>query len=418
MSPTAHGARPARWGALACAATLVTSPALAHGPAPAIIGVAAAGAEGPRVLRLSVGMALRAPDGWRFLCSAAWGGPTAPLASSGDGETTWIATSGRVRELSAGVVGGDGGPDGSSVLAMAATGGATFALARTDGGAALWRLGAPAPVWEGQGAWTGLSAEGGRLAMARTADDGLHVLTLSASGGEEGEAVFPGVSPGATPSLRAAGGALYVLLREGAAQDLSRVDGDALVPVVVGSDVVLGPVSAPGGAVVVVGGVLGALAGDAVEPRDASRAWTCLAEGAGGSWACAQRDLFEVGAAGVAGPVASIGELLPPDWSTVPSAAVADCGAEWTDLVVDAALELAQDAEDAVGGAGGAEDAADGGAAPGGPVGDAPPGASGCAASGGQAPPLLWALLAASAVIRRRIPRRSAGPSARAGGSR
>lgn len=347
------------------------SGALAHGPAPAVIGVAAGGAEGPRVLQLSAGLAVRDDLGWRYLCGSAWGGPEAPPAVSGDGETTWIAAEHGLRTLTGGVVADAGGAvDAATAVALASSGGAAWALARRDGESWLWRLGGDAPLWhDPDPTWTGFVAHGGGFAVARVGADGLHVLTLSAVGVAQGESVFADVGSEATATLRSAAGALFVLLRDGVAQDLRRVDGDALVAVANSDGPVLGPVTAGDGAVLVIGGALLRLEVDVAALLDATHTYTCLAEAGGQAFACAQRDLYVVGDDGVMGPVASVGDVLPPAWASLAPSTSGECEAEWSDFASEAALPRVLPASDV------ASDAA--GPGPG----------SGAAASGDSAAP-------------------------------
>ncbi|GMV38611.1 MAG: hypothetical protein AMXMBFR64_03270 [Myxococcales bacterium] len=357
---------------------LLSAPAWAHGPSPAIIGVAAAGEGGPQVLQLSAGLATRGPDGWTWLCGAAWGGPPSPLAASSDGATTFVAAADGLRAITGTSVSEPVLPDVNAATALVLDAGAhVWALTRQGGATRLWRVGTSAPVWESpDGTWTGFALHDGHPVVGRVAADGLHVLTIAVDGAEVGEATLP-ASPGATVTLRSAG-ALYAVLRTGSTSELARVDA-SLVSLATDKGAIHGPVLAGGSAVVVIGGELRTISGDETVPWDAARTYTCLARAGGEAFACAQKELFAVADA-VTGPVVTLATLLPPPEALVPEAQRESCQSQWSHFASEAGVPPDPGTDDATAAA---------------PTGD-----EGCAASTGGA--TRWAALLGLLVVRRR----------------
>lgn len=335
-------------------AVLVWSAAdgLAHGPAPAIIGLAG-GAERPDLVRLSVGLAERVDDGWRWVCPAVWGTPDAPpVAPLGDGAL--VVADDVVGTLRAGAAFTPSELDlrGDDLLrALEHYAGSALALWWTDDGSRVVRIGvgdaggvgptqlSSTEVGATTERWQTVTVDpAGTTIAARTTPDSLIVDAVDGSARWSFE-----LAGGATPELRTAGDALFVTL-DGERSDLVELRGERADVRLSSPARIHGPVRLGSGvdsaSWVATDGGLWRLIESPTRLGDARR-WTCLqATDSGRAYACTQLALYELLESGPAEqPYFALHDVGPPDMTRVPESARIACEAEWADFASDAGLE-------------------------------------------------------------------------------
>lgn len=367
---------------LALAGAALPGLALAHGPAPATLGVPEGASGAPDVLRLATGFAYADPAPghaarWRFMCPAAWGGDGAPVAVAGeagvwalgpDGARAWDGASwsdvvalplGQVRDL---------------VHAR----GQAWVLVGRDGALALRALDGAAELALDEPWATAAGVERG-FALARVDGDEAVVAWVGERGEELARArVDLGVS-GASVSLEATGVRLFLSVRQRTGYRLIDVtedgpgEGDGAARMELFSYGPLGgPVEWRGQTWVVREGELTEVGVDALEALEAPRRYTCLASSGAGPLACSVEGAHVLtGPGGEAEQVFAWSDLYPPRQADVPRGAWPSCLAQWLDLANHQGLDPAPP-EDAAPPAPGDEPSAACQSAPGRPVGGGP----------------------------------------------
>jgi hypothetical protein len=323
-----------------------TSTAHVVGPETGILGVVTCDEDGPSILRLTEGLAVRDGERWWYVCPALVGMDALPLAEAAPGGDSWVvgATSlftlrpdGTLEER------GPGLPDPSRVVALASGDSHVFALELRAEGSTVHRLSASGstPILKGTDPWSLLAAGAGRLYLGRSESAGLDVLTVSSQGTELDRAFVPLDLASAVTRLRPAGEALFVSVR--------RENGDSL-HVLSGSDAgalaspspIWGPVATEEGTLwIATGGRLGRLDGSTVSEVSTAERITCVDEHAGHAYACAETRLYGLTEAGLGGQIADLSSLDAPA-GTPPGPEGAQCGAQWErfreDLIAAGAL--------------------------------------------------------------------------------
>lgn len=349
--------RLARVALLGAAAVALPGAALAHGPAPAVLGALGGGADDLDLVRLSEGFAQRDPDtsAWRYVCPARWGGLATPLAAmDSEGETYLIAEAG-VFALSRL---GDVTPALADTLRgdlfardAIGAGGLAIALYGTAEAAELVRLDDPGDSFVGSlGAhYQRLSVDGAGLVLGARTESGIGLAWVSLEGAVTREWDLPLAEPdqsaGAPKLVPAQGGALIRLpTRDGVA--LYRLDeeptgGPALRPLVQLEGSAHGPVTLDGEVLLAWNRRLQRVdEGGALHELPTDEPITCL-EAAGGSvFACSQRALYAVTEGGRRlEPVFALDWLEAPLDTDTDDGVAAACRAEWLDFASDGGLD-------------------------------------------------------------------------------
>lgn len=332
--------------------------ALGHGEIPAMLAVAMEDpADGPQVLRLTVGLAAReaGAERWHWLCPALWGGPPSPLTGGTPESGTILGGGSDALRLVDTALTPLATPELMSTrvrdLAVDRGGGTVWILAASsDSPTALWRVegGVPRRVLSLADSWHDMTVHGDRLVLVRPDDIGAIVLGTIAVDSPQAPALsYPtGLALGA-PGVRSDGEALYVTLRVGSDHELYRIDEatwEATRVHRVDDASIDGPVRQPDGAILITaGGALLRLGADGTSAVvDDTRTWTCLGERlsgpAGSAWGCTRESLFAVDALGAVTEVVTLGGLAAPSTEGLSFADGLRCEAEWLDFRADAGL--------------------------------------------------------------------------------
>ena len=311
---------------------LLAIAALAHGPPPHAVGVAAGDSDGPVFVRLTEGGAQRADDGWVFACPALWGSvPDLPFGRA-PGATAWLHGAFDLVHLSPeGITEAQGVPELSVLELVDVARGVdtSWALRRLDAGTELWRVEPAERVWSGSGRATSLVAEGDAVFVAELDGDRLDIVEVSTSGDEQSRTRWAeGVDY--TPGLRRSGGELFLAERRVGDHVLLGPDGSV---VTTSEDEILGPVQG----LVVRDFLLHQLVDGALVRTTEDAFVSCLEEVAGTVYACVFPDLYAVDvASGTLGEaVFRMDDLVEPRWDRVPEAMMMDCDVEWRRIAID-----------------------------------------------------------------------------------
>ena len=342
----------------ALAALSLPVAALAHGPAPAVLGLPEGASLDDGVVRLSTGLAVRAASQrWSFLCSAAWGGPGAPLAVTGAEGRVWVVGEGRVTSL-----------DGEREEARAAD---VRDVAHAFGEAWLLESDALRSLDSGrrvdlQERFESVAGFGEWVALVRRDDAGVIVEWRDEEGALAQRETHEDLAEAVSVTLRSDGQGLVLALvlpdayqlrwlappetlpadapRDARAEGalLSVVGGDILAPTRLD-----GPVRIGDATWVAAEGSLWSLESDGFSPGDASlpTGVTCLQPARDGLAVCTQTALTHVTSSDprpsahleltdLRGPRAS--DIAPDAWSS--------CQAEWLDFARHAGLPAGHDA--------------------------------------------------------------------------
>lgn len=335
-------------GRLLLGLLLATMPALAsaHGDPAAVVQVVAADTDGPRVIRLTEGLAIKLGGEWTYVCPNLFGLGSIFLALSADGERTWVVGADDLMTLEAdGTVAARGEPHlaSDSVLALAASERDVYALRFAARGTEVFRLAASGSerIAQVRERFATMAVAGsGALYLARAEDDRLHVLFLSDSGEETSREVFDLDLAGAVPRLRVASEKLFVQVVRPAGFELFHLErnetgadrkGDAQ-SLFAGSERIYGPIAGPDGTTwASVDPVLYSLGSDlTLEPHEAPASVTCVDSRGGRAFACAQASLYELEPGGLGKRVMALESLSPPPRAHPALVGSERCGHEWT----------------------------------------------------------------------------------------
>jgi hypothetical protein len=357
----------------------------AHGLPPAAVAIVAQDEQGPRIVRLTAGLALRQADGaYRYVCPALWGDadslpayalpdqPAVVLSSTG----LWLLQS-------------DGNatrhPDALAegyALDLAAQGGKLFVLRSVERtGSEIIQVSATqvTRIWRDAQLWTSLTAGADFLAVARlTEGDRLAQRKLTPDG--RGLSDAEAAAPAGTVNVlaRAAGSKLYLVLAYNGGRQLGKLDDGGWNPLHSANAAIAGPVQLEGaGTYVALDGSLSQLEGGALVPFEAARdaAVSCLDCYERHCYACTREGVQALTPAGLAAPTFDLSKLVSPAVAGVSDEIAAQCELQWQHLRFDLlafGVSLREDGP----GAGPAPAA----------VGGEPVGASGGTPAGGDAP--------------------------------
>lgn len=366
----------------------------AHGPTPAGIELLAQAGGAPTLLRLSVGAAWldtsEPDDRWRYLCASAWGGPASPKMQAANDSLAFIARTDGLATLtvdgSVSAVPGSGELSATSVRSLRAVGGSVYAMTGFSGGSTIWRVatdGPPAAVYESPTSLGTMAADGARLRMATVRDGQLELLELDPATGTASPPRQLGAGVEGNPTLRLAGGTIYVRLQSSAYYRLFRVEpDDTLTEVAASDEPIYGPVVHAGRVLLTLDRHLAELQGDTPVELDSETWLTCLGVLDGlGAYVCDLPDIRRVtDDAQIGATLFRLASLTGPDFGPLDGATLEGCQLDWLDFSADAGFEVLLAGADDTSSARPGEDA--------GPPAPAPRSAEGCscATSGGALP--------------------------------
>jgi hypothetical protein len=201
----------------------------AHGPAPAALRVVASDGDGPWLVQLSVGYALRRSDdgGWSYLCPSFWGSAeSAPAALAFDDREVLLALPERLavvdRDAVTRSVAGSALPS-SQVLGWSAKAGVVRVLQITPEGRTVWEV-TPTEAFEGLALtedWTGVGHHGPELVLARTDGDRVWLGRQAEPGSPlDVTEALPSGGQDRTATLRSGEDGTFLLLRSATEVDI------------------------------------------------------------------------------------------------------------------------------------------------------------------------------------------------------
>ena len=338
----------------------------AHGAPPTVLGVVTADSQGPTLLRLSAGLAVRDPiqtKKFKYVCSPRWVAPKSPLVTRTGQSSAWLtAEDGVFRVDAVGKVSRVAvqGIDPLTIRALGAAGSEALALVVSKGAAKVVALSRPpvagsAPsVWTGSGEWYGARNSADAMWIVQSAGAVVRLVGVRADGQATQEDVAADTST-ATASLAwvsPTADKLYLSLIGKALQRIYEVDRSAPYTGPRAAKLLLqdfpfvaGPVALGNRAVAVQVGVLVDIAPTVAATLDDSRWYTCvdgvtLADGTAAAFACSRGELHTLDATGKpAGLAFALHQLTPPDYTGFDDISRFACWAEWSDLARDAGLD-------------------------------------------------------------------------------
>jgi hypothetical protein len=314
---------------------LAASPALAHGAPPAALAVLGWDAQGVSSVRLTEGLALRTPGGFRFVCAEAWGGdvfvPTSILA---DGEVVIAGP-----ELFLIDADGRATPHPDQVgtgLALARNRDALFGLFLHDGKRELRRIETDHSelLYSSDEPFTLLAARDDTLSLMHSAQHTAVVQHLSLQGELRERVTWWVQSSIAYAELRATGDRLYAVVW-GNTQPwvtLGRVTSEGYEPLQEARSSIAGPLTLADGVLVAIDGELEWLDASEDTPVQGPGAVNCLDSFAGQTYACVSEGLKSIDASGVGDALFHLATLREPDYQRMQASQRADCAFRWRDV--------------------------------------------------------------------------------------
>lgn len=315
----------------------------AHGGPPAALGIVAADENGPNVVLLNEGLAVRDGERWSFVCPRLWGDESVsagkvPLARN-DGTSTWIVGSDDLYVAKDGMLIPQERPDltTDSVVALEGSDAEVFGLRRrgTMMGSEIIRLGAgssPPPVWSSDKYWSTLSVTSSAFFLARVVNDlELGFLSIDREGAVRSDFQVIVDSMPAQVELRPTPDALYALLFDGNVHNTLGVLEDESFQVLREADApIQGPQPSPNGQLwVSIDGRLNRLTDHRFEPSDETQYVTCLGQWRDEPYACVGSALYWLADDGLGERIFQLDEFSGPNPSRVPAEASEVCGFQW-----------------------------------------------------------------------------------------
>jgi hypothetical protein len=321
----------------------VARPALAHGPAPSAVAVVAQDDLGPRVVRLTSGLALRQPDGsYGYLCPALWSDTDAVGAYGLPGQPVVILASSGLHLLH------DDGtvtphPDplaAGSAFDIAALGGKLYVL-RIKGstGSEIVEVTSEAvkSIWTDTQLWTTLAAGDDYLALARLGDgDDVDQLRLSPEGTVLDKASANGPPAPLIVFARTLGHELYLAVTANGGRTLGQLKSGSFVTTQNASAAIAGPVQASSGAVfVALDSALDRMDGATLTPITTDTPINCLSHYETHSYACTREGVQALLPEGLGALSFQLAQLTAPKLDKLTGTAADTCGQQWEHLRFD-----------------------------------------------------------------------------------
>lgn len=338
---------------LSCALVVISPETiLAHGGPPAALGLIAAGDEGPTVILLNEGLALKRPEAWSYMCPSLWGEVNQssgkyPMSRSADGVDSWVIGESDLYLLRDQMLVAQNRPElqRNKVIALANDAQNVYALHYTGNGTdsmstevlKLQENAEPA-LWMSPDYWSAITADSDGVHLARLAGEKLiEVVTIDKDGAERNRAMaMLDVTPPEI-QLHTAAGRLYVTANDGNNWLFGYFEGKTWKQVTKQTVAILGPqASADGTLWLSIQGVLQKVEGDTLVPVDEPRMITCLEQWNDWRYACVGGDIFRLSESGLGEQVFAMNGFHAPDPKLVPPDMQANCQQQWVLYTVDA----------------------------------------------------------------------------------
>ena len=305
--------------------------------------------SGPSFIKLSRGAASRGPDGWRFVCPVAWGGPDTPLMGATAAPPIWIGARTGLQEWSASGTLLHTHSDllnAAELRALVHSGTRMFALSGFGDTSTVWSLvagQAPQSVHKASHRIQSMSTDWeGRLLIVLIEEENFVIERVDPSDGSVTRIHSSTSLPvDGTLTLRSTPGGIYVRTINQSIFRLYRIeeeDGQTLL--YESTDSIHGPHQINERTWLTTEGQLTELVGDTLIPNDNTRRISCLSPSPTyGLIACVLPDLYAVSPEGeLAQPLFELATLLPPVWEHLETNAAIQCELEWLDFSADGGI--------------------------------------------------------------------------------
>jgi MYXO-CTERM domain-containing protein len=312
--------------------------AAAHGAPPAALSILDRDARGPRMVRLTGGLAQRDAAGgsYRMICPAAWGDDLAlPAISLSSGSTVIAGGQGLMLLARDGVASAHPDPLAAGPSSdLARLGDQIFALRTRAGRSELLAVDAShvTLMFSDSAPWSSLAATEDSIGLQRLEDGRLEQLRLAADGTQLGRESAPAPMNATFVSARATGRELYALVGTAFGRELGRIEADRFQPLATAEATIAGPVElADGRLLVAIDSIVSELAdGDrALRPLADLPPVSCLARTGADAYACTREGVIALAGDVVGAELFQLARLQPPDLQRVAEAQRALCGLQW-----------------------------------------------------------------------------------------
>jgi hypothetical protein len=352
---------------LACASLmLLANQVRAHSAPPTALAVLVEDDMGPRVVRLSAGLARREPDGsYAMLCPAAWGDDLPlPAAAIPGGPVVIAGTRGLYLLDEAGGLSPHPDPAAAGPsLDLITSGDRLYALRQQGGLTQLVRIEPErvSTVFSDAASWSTGAASDEAIVLQSLNGDLLSQVRLDRDGALLGREFAQAPEGAVYVSARASSRALYALVGTIFGRELGRIEAGGFTAVARANAAIAGPVElAGGGAFLAIDTQLAPLV-DGVPglPLTAAPPVSCLGRLGERAYACTLEGVVELGDAGPGRSLFELRVLRPPDLALAAEELRDSCRLQWEhfrfDLLsvgidVDAAAGANRDAGVAVDG--------------------------------------------------------------------
>jgi hypothetical protein len=339
--------------ALAVAASVVLTPrvAHAHGGPPSAMGLLAAGNDGPAVILLNEGLAIKRPEAWSFMCPSLWGEVNQasgkfPLARSANGAETWVAGSSDLYVLRDQELLAVNRPElrRNEMIALANDTehvyGLHYTLEGESNSSEVVRLSEQAEpaFWASDVYWPLLTANEQGVFVGRVPGlMQLELVTLDKQGQEQSRVMGATSLTLNESQLHAFGDRVYVTGTDGTSWLFGYFEAGVWKEVMQSNETILGPQASPDGSVwIALGGVLQRVKDVTTEDVGETRMITCLEQWNDWHYACVGPDLHQLTEAGLGERVFALDGFHAPDPKYVPADRKSECDAQWTLYSIDA----------------------------------------------------------------------------------
>ena len=329
-------------------------PAQAHGPAPAALGVATHQSDTtPTIVRLSRGVALQQDDGWQYVCPAAWNGPEAPLCTAAEyKDIPWLVSATGLRRVlgdgSTSLVEGSEAVTSGTVRSMVPWKTSVIVLTGFAEPSILWQLSGETltPIWQADSTWQTIVGYGDKVVAAAVLSGQLKLAFVSFQDAEPTVSLHMlGEGLVGTPSLRPAGGTLFVRLHYQNQFTLYRLDETPTLSFVLSSpEPIHGPIGGEGDNPIFISlnHTMATLGPSGAVPWENDARITCL--GSNGNdklYACVFPNLVTILPGGQLGALLfEFTQLRPPVIDVLTEGQQVLCELDWLDFASDSGLPL------------------------------------------------------------------------------
>lgn len=333
--------------------TLLLSPSIsmAHGPGAAALQLIDEDGQGPSVVALTSGLAIRTESGsWRFLCESLWGEVETPLLGASAEGPVWIIGADQAYLLQAGEVSESGITELNSTFTsnLSAADSHVFALTGDGAVSVLWRLNDDAtatPVFEDQEtSWTSLVSVGDVAWLARPDESGMLMARVDSNGNVLAEGVATIDLGGGTGILRGTPDSAWLLTVGGTDFALYQIHDDFSFQLVAeDTKPILGPVTVGGRTLIGTRGELVDVTGMEPTTIATEENMACLRWRGEIAYACVLPDLVYADSEGFGETLFNTARLLGPVLENLDEETAETCWNDWLHFAFEGSIAADQD---------------------------------------------------------------------------